>query len=182
MRKAGLLLGMVLLFGLTAAAQETTPKAEAFFGYSYVRGRPATSNAPNVNLHGGSASLAFNPTGTFGIVGDFGGYRVGSVNGVSVDSNLYTYLFGPRLSYRRKVTPYVQALFGGAHLTGSALGASSSSNSFAMALGGGLDVHATNHLAIRLGQAEYLLTRFQEVGPRVTQNNLRISSGVVFRW
>ncbi len=180
MRKVGFLLGAVLLLSLTAAAQDA-PKAETFFGYSYIRANPNTSGAPAFNLHGGSASLAWNPSSSLGIVGDFGGYHVGQISGFNVDSNLYTYLFGPRLSHRGRITPFAQVLFGGAHLTGSALG-TASQNSFAMTAGGGLDVTAGDHLAIRLAQGEYLLTRFQEVSSRVTQNNFRLSTGVVFRW
>jgi hypothetical protein len=51
-----------------------------------------------------------------------------------------------------------------------------------MALGGGLDWNATEHFGIRVVQAEYLLTRFGVVNPTDTQNNARISTGVVFRW
>jgi opacity protein-like surface antigen len=183
MRKGGILLGIVFLLGLTAAAQDT-PKGEAFFGYSYVRAKPATSGAPAFNLNGGSASIAYNPRESFGLVGDFGGYHVGKIGGVSADANLYTYLFGPRFSYRKheRVTPFAQALFGGAHASSSALG-TGSSNAFAMTLGGGVDVKASEHVAIRLGQVEYLMTRFKETSAsRQTQNNLRFSTGIVFRF
>ncbi len=182
MRKAGILLGMVLLLGLTAAAQDY-PKAEAFLGYSYVRVKPATSGAPSFNLNGGSASVAYNPSASIGIVGDFGGYHVGSVSGVPVDANIYTYLFGPRLSYRKndRITPFAQALFGGAHASSGSLG-SATANAFAMALGGGVDAKVTEHVAVRLGQFEYLMTRFDEGTGRATQNNLRFSAGILFRF
>jgi opacity protein-like surface antigen len=92
---------------------------------------------------------------------------------------LVTYLFGPKVSMRRgPVTPFAQALFGGAHLSGGGI----SSNGFAMTLGGGVDWNATPHIAIRLVQAEYLMTRFSEIDGNNQQNNARISTGVVFRW
>ncbi|MBI3668351.1 MAG: outer membrane beta-barrel protein [Acidobacteria bacterium] len=183
MRKASLLLGMVLLVSLTAAAQDY-PKADAFLGYSYVRANPATSGAPGFNLNGGSASIAYNPSESFGIVADFGGYHVGQIAGTSVDANLYTYLFGPRLSYRKHewVTPFAQVLFGGAHASSGALG-TGSANAFAMAAGGGVDIKVSQHVAVRAGQVEYLMTRFQESTPnRQTQNNLRFSTGILFRF
>ena len=179
MRKVGFLLGVVLLASLTAAAQDA-PKADVCFGYSYIRANPHTSGAPSLNLNGGSASVAYYPTSSFGIVGDFGGYHVGTVSDVSVNSNLYTYLLGPRLVYRGKVTPYAQVLFGGAHATRTAIGATGSRNSFAMSAG--LDVKATEHIGMRLAQVDYLLARFRETGPRVTQNNSRLSTGIVFGW
>ncbi len=185
MRKLGFLLGMVLLLSLTAAAQDSS-KADVFAGYSYVRATPATSGAPGFNLNGGSASAAFYPSRSFGIVADFGGYHVGSIANVPVSGTIYTYLFGPRVAYRRssRVTPFAQALFGGAHGSASALGTAASGNAFAMTAGAGLDVNATDHIGFRLVQAEYLLSRFREgaAGNRRTQNNARISTGIVFRW
>src|SRR2546422_1998635 len=120
MRKLACLfgLGMLFLLAQTAAAQDT-PKVDAFLGYSYVRANPATSGAPSFNLHGGSASVAYNVSNSLGLVADFGGYHVNKIGGFPVGSAVYTYLFGPRLSYRRsegKITPYAQILFGGTHL------------------------------------------------------------------
>ena len=172
---------MVLLLGRAAPAQDT-PKMDASLGYSYVRSARDTSGAPIVNLHGGSASLAYNLTNSFGIVGDFGGYHVETVRGSRVDSTVITYLFGPRYSYRRsenKVVPYGQILFGGAHV-GFPGG---TDNAFAMSVGGGVDVIASQHIGIRLVQIEYLLSRFREGSPnRVTQHNLRVTTGVLFRF
>ncbi len=182
MRKLGCLLGMVLLLCLTAAAQDF-PKAEAFVGYSYVRANPATSGATGFNLNGGSGSIAFNPTSRLGVVADFGGYHVGNIGGSSVDANLFTYMFGPRLSLRHdRFTPFVQALFGGAHSTESTIG-NGTSNSFAMTIGGGVNAKLSDRFAVRLGQLEYFMTRFPETTTsRETQNNLRFSTGVVFRF
>jgi hypothetical protein len=54
-------------------------------------------------------------------------------------------------------------------------------NASAMAAGGGLDIPFGRHLAIRALQAEYLLTRFDRSdGSSATQNNLRVSAGIVF--
>jgi hypothetical protein len=47
-----------------------------------------------------------------------------------------------------------------------------------MTLGGGVDVNASDHVGIRLIQAEYLRTHFASI----TENGTRISAGVVFRW
>ena len=59
MRHLVCLLGVLFLFGAKAKAQET-PKVDVFAGYSYVRANPATSGADGFNMHGGSASLAWN--------------------------------------------------------------------------------------------------------------------------
>jgi len=174
MKRWGLLCGVILLATVAASAQEA-PKAEVFAGYSYMH---VSDQGQGANLNGGSASVSFDPNSWLGIVADFGGYH-GGANGINGD--VYTYMFGPKVTYREneKITPFVQGLFGGAHVSaGSAFG---SANAFSMALGGGVDWNATQHLGVRLVQAEYLLTKFND-GANNRQNNARISAGVVFRW
>jgi hypothetical protein len=51
--------------------------------------------------------------------------------------------------------------------------------------GGGLDIRLTHHISIRAIQAEYMMTRFADVaygstGAATTQNDLRLSSGLVY--
>jgi opacity protein-like surface antigen len=190
MKKWALLCGAMLLFAGIASAQNETPKAEVFGGYSYLHVNVQGSTA---NFNGGSGSFSYNPNQWLGLVGDFGGYHW---SGSGQDANLISYLFGPKFAYRHgSLTPFVQTLFGGAHISGSAsvcdtarvrpqavIGACSvSENAFAMAIGGGLDWNATPHIGIRLVQAEYVLTKFK-AGANDQQNNARVSAGVVFRW
>ena len=53
-----------------------------------------------------------------------------------------------------------------------------------MTAGGGLDVKVHHHLAIRVIQAEYLMTKFEDydTGQAATQNDMRLSAGIVFRF
>lgn len=192
MKKCVLLCSLILLVPAVVAAQDT-PRSEAFAGYSYIH----MSDLGTASLNGGSASVAFNPANWLGLVGDLGGYR-GTETGL--DGTMWTYLFGPRISLRRgRITPFAQALLGGAKTsadppadpgalalprneTGVAGGGVfASSNTFATALGGGVDVNATEHVSIRLIQAEYLLTEFKD-GVHNRQNSARISAGVVLRF
>jgi len=176
MRKLIVVCVVLMAFSMAAMAQDA-PKAEVFGGYSYVH----TSEAgTGLNFNGGTGSLSVNPNKTLGLVADFGGYHTSKFG---VDANLFTYLFGPKLAFRsnEKITPFVHALFGGAHLSAGGFGVSGSTNAFAVALGGGLDVNVNNNVAIRLGQVDYLLTKFQD-GVDDRQNNVRISTGVVFRF
>ena len=73
-------------------------------GYSYFR----LGGSGGLNQNGLSGSVAYNAKHWLGVVGDVGGYHA-SPSGVSV--NTYTYLFGPRLSFRNpgRITPFVQA-------------------------------------------------------------------------
>jgi outer membrane protein OmpA-like peptidoglycan-associated protein len=154
-------------------------------------------------LNGGSTSLAFNLNRYLGIVGDFGAYTNSeirftdaytstiSVNNANV--GVFSFLFGPRISFRGhgRVTPFVQALFGGVHanqvtMTDCTFSCTllPSETTFAMAAGGGLDINVRRHLAIRIVQAEYLMTRFTDfvTGDVGMQNDMRLSSGIVFRF
>ena len=59
----------------------------------------------------------------------------------------------------------------------------SDGNSLAIAAGVGLDLTLTHHFAVRLGQIDYLMTRFYDpYGSRFIQNNARYSGGIVYRF
>jgi opacity protein-like surface antigen len=126
------------LFSIPASAQSV----DASLSYSYFR----LGNSGGLNQNGVSGSIAYNPNRWFGIVGDVGGYHA-SPGGVSL--NTYTYLFGPRLTFRNpsKVNPFVQALLGGSRITVGSGGGSN--NQFAYSVGGGVDFGILPHLAFR---------------------------------
>ena len=177
-------LAFLAVFAGSARAQDHS-KVDIFAGYSYLRFNPNTSGVSSFNLNGGSASIAYNANNWLSGVADFGAYRNGNILNSGVDGTLSTYLFGPRVSYRHydRITPYGQVLFGVAHAGASIAGTSGSDNAFAMALGGGVDVGVSQHFAVRPVQIDYLLTRFNEgTGNAKNQNNLRVSTGIVFRF
>src|ERR1700722_20853470 len=113
MKKFVLLCAAALLFAGISSAQDFS-KVEVFGGYSFAH---LGANGGSANFNGGSASAAYNLYPWLGIVGDFGGYHGDSS---FADANLYSYLFGPRISLRHgPITPFVQALLGGAHASAS---------------------------------------------------------------
>ena len=59
-----------------------------------------------------------------------------------------------------------------------------SQNAFAMTVGGGIDYRLSEHFSLRPAKVDYLLTRFNEFGSTntQTQNNLRVSTGILFRF
>ena len=190
------------------AIRQETPKVEVFLGYS--RFGTASDNTVTgnrmVGLNGGSASVAFNFNRYLGIVGDFGGYDDSQLQltGTGVNQPLvvnssgtaYTYLFGPRLSFRNQTrfTPFAQVLAGGVHASavtvnncaGAGCAVLPVQSSFAFTGGGGLDIRLTHRISVRAVQAEYMLTRFPDVvngvstGSSASQNDLRLSSGLLF--
>jgi hypothetical protein len=188
MRRLACLLAVSLFFGVAASAQE---KADVFLGYSYVR-QTYGGIASSFNMNGGVAQIAAYPVSWFGLVGEFGGYtssHVGTGPNGALGGAEYSYMFGPRILFRHgPLQPYVQGLFGGININASmrgALNAGSAGNSFAVAIGGGLDLKVSKHFAIRLGQLDYFLTRLSSPLPTsaaFTQNNIRYTGGVVFRF
>lgn len=121
------------------------------------------------------------------MVADLGGYH--NSQDASFNPTTFSYLFGPRFSIRKssRFTPYAQALFGGARVSTSLVDANTgnlvSENGFAAAFGGGLDVRLTDHVAFKPFQIEYLMTQVPNIwSADHTQNNIRYSAGVVFRF
>ena len=173
LRKLAFLIAVLSVFSLMAYAQEA-PKAEIFGGYQYAHINSGVSGAPSFNFNGWDASVSGFFTRNVGITGDFSG-NYGTVS--SVSTKIYTYLFGPTVRFSNsRVSPFVHGLFGGAHVSGgSGVG---SDSGFAWAAGGGLDVNASSHVAVRLGQFDFLQSRISNL----TQNNFRYSVGIVFRF
>jgi outer membrane protein OmpA-like peptidoglycan-associated protein len=187
----------------SAGLNAGSPKVELFLGYSYLRAVPAPADGNRLMwMNGGSTSIAFNVTRHLGLVADFGAYTnsqmrftgayTSTVNVNNANVAAFSYLVGPRFSFGRndRITPFVQALFGGVHANQVSLDGCTfsctllpSQNAFAMTAGGGLDLKVHRHFAIRIIQAEYLMTRFTSytTGTAAMQNDMRLSAGIVFR-
>ena len=180
----------------------STPRVEWFLGYSFWRALPTDPANRMGYLHGGSTSLAFNLNRYVGLVADFGGYdatklTLFSPNGkqtVDADGAAYTYVFGPRFSYRKlgRFTPFAQALFGATHagpvtISGCSRGTCvplGGENALAAMLGAGFDIQVSRHIALRPFEGDFLLTHFKNVfnGQPDWQDNVRLSAGIVFRF
>jgi hypothetical protein len=182
-----------------------TPKTDLFLGYSHFRAVPTLSPGNRVvGLNGGSASITFNLNRYLGLVADLGCYRAtelrltgpGAAPARVADASgmAYTYLSGPRLSYRtdNRIIPFAQILFGGVRASEVILSACSGSlcaplpaqNAFAITAGGGFDIKVFRQVSLRAIQAEYMMSRFADpaTGVNKSQNDLRLSSGLVFRF
>lgn len=168
LRKLSLLLGLFFLISLSARAQAITDKVELYGGYSYLR----LDSSPTGNLNGWELSGQYKVTNWLGGVADFSG-DYGTVAGVN--THFHTFLFGPQVSWPARVSPFAHVLFGGAHLGVPGAG---SDTAFASAIGGGIDTRIAHRLSWRIIQGDYVITRFGST----TQNNARISTGIVFRF
>jgi hypothetical protein len=185
MKNSSGLIVLILVIGiaLPAKAQDVTPKFEAYAGYDYMRDN-ATNDITHVppsqavNGNGGSGQLEFNATPWLGVVGDLGGYAVAR-NGFATTHQI-SYLFGPRVNFRRgRVAPFAQVLLGAIWASDAiVLG---SKTAFGTTAGSGIDVTVSRHFAVRPVQAEYFLTKFPD-GASNRQNNFRYSARIVFRF
>ena len=192
------------------AQSDSTPKVELFLGYSYWRSVPDSTRNRIDGMNGGSTSLAYNFNSHIGLVADFAGFGVDSLElsrpgagfspsrNVDANGTVFTVMFGPRVSFRDhgKFTPFLQILGGVAHADDVVVDGCNvpiyacvplpKETVFTMTAGGGVDYRLNHRLALRLFQAEYLLTRFQDpaslTGADGWQSNVRLSTGLVFRF
>lgn len=178
------LLALATVFGISASAQEL-PKIDVSASYSYFRAIPSSPLLKDYSLNGGSASAAYNVKDWLSGVFDFGGYTVGSTNGVNINNHLLTYMAGPKFTYRtRRFSPFAQVLVGGARAGSGVFATSNSHTGLATDFGVGLDWNYRDRFSIRPVQVDYLLTHLPEIGNSntLTQNNVRYSAGIVFHF
>lgn len=197
MKKTILLFAIVML-GLTAWAQDV-PKVEIPLGFSLINAHPNLDPITSFNVYGGGGQIDFNFGSVFGVKADFMGYtNSGSVNRQlmqhgfvgNAGGNLFTYMFGPQIKKHTGVfQPFGEFLVGAAHTNtyanilfdeGKILQPSNNNNAFAMAVGGGIDLQVSKHLAIRPVEVDYLLTRFGARNYSASQNNFRYFGGLNF--
>ncbi|HET9282959.1 MAG TPA: outer membrane beta-barrel protein [Candidatus Angelobacter sp.] len=192
---------LFLALGLGAQAQET-PRVEVFTGYSFVSaGFPANPDPAagsfRGSLNGWNGAAAFNVNRALGIVADFGGYYGSPTKGTlfkpancvlctgnatATLHNMHTFTFGPQVSLRsHDLTVFAHGLFGGAHINEDmsffAPLPKISTTSFAVIVGGGVDVRLSSRWVIRF-QPDYLRTKILDR----TENDFRFSTGLVFRF
>jgi hypothetical protein len=125
-----------------------------------------------------------------GAEADVSGFHTGSANSAGVGLSLVTTTFGPR--YRWSPAHHRYSFFGHA-MVGEVHGfdsvfpgagtasASSSADSLALQVGGGMDVRPKHHLSVRVFEADWLRTQLPNADTNV-QNSLRLGLGVVFRF
>jgi hypothetical protein len=111
------------------------------------------------------------------------------------NATMFTYLFGPVVRIPgRHIRPFGELLFGGTNTNlytqlnnaliangGTINSSGSTQHPFGMALGGGLDVVVNKHFSLRVGEVDWMLTRFTNIWTNTNnQNNFRYLAGAVF--
>jgi opacity protein-like surface antigen len=201
MTKYFVLLGSLLLVAGSALAQGDFPKVETSPAFMYIHVTPP-GQGNGVNCAGAGGTFAYNMTSMLGIAADLGGCKIfGFIPSSSplsgkIDGKMYTFLFGPRLTFRSKspFTPFFDVNFGAVRVSLSCSsnttcsGTSYGKNAFGMTVGGGFDIRLNKKFSLRPIQAEYLYTRFGNSCPYTVctqnnnQNSFRLKSGIVVAW
>ena len=171
MRKATGLIALIFFMALPAMSADV-PEAEVFGGFAYQR---ADIRDANLSLKGWNFSVSQNVNNWFGGVADFTGHYA---QPLGINVHVHSFMYGPRFAFRKvpNVTPFGHVLLGAVRGSKGYLGLSDSKVEFGAAFGGGIDVKVHRVAAIRLIQADYMITPF--LGLR--QDNLRFSAGFVF--
>lgn len=168
------------------ATAQAPASGNIFFGYSFENASSsALDGLTRPNMHGWEGSLEGKLAPYIGLVTDFSGHYGNQTfleatpdgpTNVKVTGHEYEVLFGPRVSVPvGRFTPFGEFFVGVAHISSN--GFSPTKTSWATALGGGLDYRLVRFLALRL-EGDYVRTNFFST----SQNDIRISTGIVFRF
>jgi hypothetical protein len=157
---------------LSVPASAQTPRIAVEAGYSFMRFDSSTIGfADYSNLQGANGSLSYNLTPSFGVTaeisGEYGDHL--QVAGWMVGPQVYHHFLGADF--------FAHGLFGQAQ-TKLDIGTSVTNTGRAIAGGGGVDFPISARFSIRPIQVDFINTQTFNV----SQNNLRFSAGLVFRW
>ena len=191
---------------LAAAQSDDYKKVEFYGGYSYqLIGNDLDDDDVILDpesFRGFNTSITGNVSRYFGLKFDFSGHFKSRpitfgpvVNGIDVDSSRYTYLGGVQLknnSSEATFKPFVHALVGATHVrnrvkindnfciaiapTPCPADFTEKDTGFAAALGGGVDIRASDRIDFRIFQVDYIPTRLFDG----RQQTIRLGIGITF--
>jgi peptidoglycan-associated lipoprotein len=173
-----------------ATPAERPLRSELALDYSYLHSNAPPGGCGCFNLNGGSATFAWAvKPGKWDLVGDVVSGHGSNISAAGYGFTLTAFTAGVRYIphfHTSSLQPFGQAMLGIAHSSGTLVqapnaGSANSGAAFAANLGGGLDLSASRRFSIRLIEADYLLTTFNN-GVNNRQNNLRIGAGVVIHF
>jgi hypothetical protein len=201
-----------MIFAAMAFAQDAA-KFEVYGDYSYLQFNPTLSGLQSRAFNGGGGGAQVNFGRRFAFKGDFQGYGStqwtltttgpvvtphGTVPAGTFRSsgNMFTYLFGPVFGiHTHRMYVYGEYLLGGSasglygqlsnsiNAGGGSINATGSQHPFTMALGGGVDVNLGKHVALRLAELDWVLTRYTNPFTDTNnQNSFRYLGGVVLKF
>ena len=173
---------------VAALAQRPAPAVDGYAVFSEMRANAPVGSCNCFWMAGAHGGFSLPMWRDFSVVIEAGGHHTGNVPNFNTGLSLFYGMGGPRLRIpnHTRFQPFAQALFGGVHGFDSYFPApvgrfpTSYDSSFALAVGGGVDVNVSRHIWVRALQADYFYSQLRNIeGDR--QNQFRIGAGVLFR-
>jgi hypothetical protein len=181
---------LAALFLLGSASAQNIPPIDVFGGYSYLSfdfpANPSSgTTSQRLALNGYDFSVSVRLLHQLAVEADISGHSLNDCDNTTFNCTDFSYMFGPRFNLRdrsRRITGFVHALVGRDNGTLSYNGSSLTDTSIAFAGGAGVDYWFFRHIGVQLGPVDYMYTRHLNDFGLPSQNNIRISAGVVFRF
>ncbi|HUH63747.1 MAG TPA: outer membrane beta-barrel protein [Terracidiphilus sp.] len=171
----------------TAPVQEV-PNWELYGGFSYVfhQYSPTFQHPVSGGMTGWDGSLKV-PVPVFndwlGVVGDVSGHYAS--DDFNFNPHQYFFLVGPQVNFHvSRSSVFLHGLVGSSHLASQALPNLDDDNSFAVAVGGGVDLGVSRNFAWRF-TGDWYNTHYRATNHNVSEirnSNGRVSTGPVFRF
>jgi|SRR6187402_513346 len=184
-----LLLGALVAVSPVTEAQTSAPPSghEVELVVTYTAERSNLVTNPILWRQGAAFSLSGELYRGFGVGMNINGSRVSNIAGTGINLTTVTTTFGPSYHWSPKsgrIAVFGEGLIGESHgldsVFPSAGGAQQDYNSFALQVGGGLDLRTKGRFALRAIQADWIRTQFPN-GTTNVQNSLRLGAGIVLR-
>jgi outer membrane immunogenic protein len=180
-----------LLLSLTTAAvaqQKPSNTIDTSIAFSELRANAPVGGCGCFWMAGGTGEISYPVWRNFSAVAEVAGHTTGHIPDFNTGLSLLSGMGGVRLRApnHTRFQPFAQALFGGVHGFDSYFPApvgklpTSYDTSFALAVGGGLDVTISRHIWIRALKADYNYSSLRNLEGN-NQNQLRIGAGIVLR-
>jgi hypothetical protein len=167
-RRLLVLLGLFFISSISARAQN---EIDVFGGYSFQQLDRLPQAIPGRNLSGVEVAVQYKFEDWLGIVGEVDGHFGMPSTPASRSLNV---MAGPQLSLPARISPFAHVLAGLGHGYTNGIW----DNSFAAAIGGGIDIRVAPMLSWRILEADDVITKY--FGG--IEHNPRISTGIVLRF
>lgn len=190
---APLFLTTVSLKAQAVATGITPGHQEVDLAVTYTAQHSNLVSNPTFWQQGGSVELSGQVYRGFGAAANIAGTNVGIAANSGVGLSMVTATFGPRYTWyrpanasgKRSLAIFGQGLIGEAHGFNSYFPTAAASlteyDSFALQVGGGVDIGLSRRFAVRAFQADWLRTYFPNSTTNI-QNTFRIGAGIVLRF
>jgi len=185
--------GQTSAAGGNASKPATPDRFDLGIAFTYKVAQISNTSQERFVMPGGAVDGVFNLKGRFrnlGLAFDFNAEEAKSIQ-PGVNLSQVTFVAGPRYTWHdssprcNKLGIYGQALVGEVHafnsLFPSSNGVNSSASSFALQLGGGVNLQLTRSMGLRLLEADYVTTKLPN-GTNSFQGDMRMSNGLTFRF